>query len=630
MVKAEEILKKYWGFDNFRSPQLEIINSVLEGNDTLALLPTGGGKSLCFQIPALLTDGICLVISPLIALMKDQVDNLMKRDIKAMALTGGISSDEVITLLDNCLYGNYKFLYLSPERLQQDWVIEKIKNLPINLIAIDEAHCVSQWGHDFRPAYLKIQVLKTFFPNLPFLALTASATEHVKKDLIEQLQLKNPVVFQKSFARENIAYLVIQTEDKLFKIEQLLKKNPAPSIIYVRNRKACYEISSQLISLGIIATYYHGGLSRKEKTKHMENWMDEKSPVMVATNAFGMGIDKANVKTVIHYQLPENLENYYQEAGRAGRNGEQAQAVLLVGPSDVTTAQSQFLSNLPDKEFLKLGYIKLCTYFQIAYGEGMEQQFAFNLNHFCAQYQFPVLKTFMALQFLDQQGIIRFSQEFSEKMHLQFILESKEVIRYISLNSADEEIILAFLRTYSGIYDMPTAVNLSLIARKSQVEETKVEETLARLKEKGVVDYIAKHNDALLTFNEVREDERTINRVVKYLEAQNELKKQKLQEVIRYVKTTDQCKSRMILAYFGEKNTVNCGICSFCSAVKQKTTTTISIRDLILESLTEKPLSSRELFKSLPYSEQILILALKELLEDEKIKILPSNQYTIS
>lgn len=630
MVKAEEILKKYWGFDNFRSPQLEIINSVLEGNDTLALLPTGGGKSLCFQIPALLTDGICLVISPLIALMKDQVDNLMKRDIKAMALTGGISSDEVITLLDNCLYGNYKFLYLSPERLQQDWVIEKIKNLPINLIAIDEAHCVSQWGHDFRPAYLKIQVLKTFFPNLPFLALTASATEHVKKDLIEQLQLKNPVVFQKSFARENIAYLVIQTEDKLFKIEQLLKKNPAPSIIYVRNRKACYEISSQLISLGIMSTYYHGGLSRKEKTKHMENWMDEKLAVMVATNAFGMGIDKANVKTVIHYQLPENLENYYQEAGRAGRNGEQAQAVLLVGPSDVTTAQSQFLSNLPDKEFLKLGYIKLCTYFQIAYGEGMEQQFAFNLNHFCAQYQFPVLKTFMALQFLDQQGIIRFSQEFSEKMHLQFILESKEVIRYISLNSADEEIILAFLRTYSGIYDMPTAVNLSLIARKSQVDETKVEETLARLKEKGVVDYIAKHNDALLTFNEVREDERTINRVVKYLEAQNELKKQKLQEVIRYVKTTDQCKSRMILAYFGEKNTVNCGICSFCSAVKQKTTTTISIRDLILESLTEKPLSSRELFKSLPYSEQILILALKELLEDEKIKILPSNQYTIS
>ena len=629
MVKAEEILKKYWGFDNFRSPQLEIINSVLSGHDTLALLPTGGGKSLCFQIPALLNDGICLVISPLIALMKDQVDNLMKRDIKAMALTGGISTDEVITLLDNCLYGNYKFLYLSPERLQQDWVIEKIKNLPINLIAIDEAHCVSQWGHDFRPAYLKIQVLKTFFPKVPFLALTASATEQVKNDLIEQLQLNKPVVFQKSFARENIAYLVIQAEDKLFKIEQLLKKNPAPAIIYVRNRKACYEISSQLIRLGIGATFYHGGLSRKEKIKHMENWMDEKSPVMVATNAFGMGIDKANVKTVIHYQLPENLENYYQEAGRAGRNGAPAQAVLLVGPSDVTAVQAQFLSNLPDKEFLKLAYIKLCNYLQIAYGEGIEQQFAFNLNHFCAHYQFPVIKTFMALQFLDQQGIIRFSQEFSEKMHLQFILESKEVIRYISLNPMDEEIILAFLRTYSGIYDMPTAVNLSLIARKNQVEESKIEETLSRLKEKGIVDYIAKHNDALLTFNEVREDERTINRVVKYLEAQNELKKQKLQEVIRYVNNTDQCKSSIILNYFGEKNTANCGICSYCLQTKKTQEANQSIASLILELIAEKPHSSRELLKSLAYSEQLLIETLKELLEDEKIKILPSNQYTL-
>ena len=629
MVKAEEILKKYWGFDNFRSPQLEIINSVLSGHDTLALLPTGGGKSLCFQIPALLNDGICLVISPLIALMKDQVDNLMKRDIKAMALTGGISTDEVITLLDNCLYGNYKFLYLSPERLQHDWVIEKIKNLPINLIAIDEAHCVSQWGHDFRPAYLKIQVLKTFFPKVPFLALTASATEQVKNDLIEQLQLNKPVVFQKSFARENIAYLVIQAEDKLFKIEQLLKKNPAPAIIYVRNRKACYEISSQLIRLGIGATFYHGGLSRKEKIKHMENWMDEKSPVMVATNAFGMGIDKANVKTVIHYQLPENLENYYQEAGRAGRNGAPAQAVLLVGPSDVTAVQAQFLSNLPDKEFLKLAYIKLCNYLQIAYGEGIEQQFAFNLNHFCAHYQFPVIKTFMALQFLDQQGIIRFSQEFSEKMHLQFILESKEVIRYISLNPMDEEIILAFLRTYSGIYDMPTAVNLSLIARKSQTEESKIEETLSRLKEKGIVDYVAKHNDALLTFNEVREDERTINRVVKYLEAQNELKKQKLQEVIRYVNNTDQCKSSIILNYFGEKNTANCGICSYCLQPKKSQEANQSIASLILELLVEKPHSSRELLKSLAYSEQLLIETLKELLEDEKIKILPSNQYTL-
>jgi ATP-dependent DNA helicase RecQ len=630
MVKPEEILKKYWGFEKFRSPQLEIINAVLEGKDTLALLPTGGGKSLCFQIPALVNDGICLVISPLIALMKDQVDNLMKRDIKALALTGGISADEVITLLDNCLYGNYKFLYLSPERLQQDWVLEKIKNLPISLIAIDEAHCVSQWGHDFRPAYLKIKGLKSFFPKVPFLALTASATEQVKKDLIEQLELETPLVFKKSFARENIAYLVVQAEDKLFKIEQILKKNPAPAIIYVRNRKACYEISNQLISLGIKATYYHGGLSRREKTKHMEMWMEEKSLVMVATNAFGMGIDKANVKTVIHYQFPENLENYYQEAGRAGRNGEKANAILLVGPSDIKSIQSQFFSNLPDKDFLKQAYIKLCMYFQIAYGEGMEQQFAFNLNHFCAQYQFPVLKTYMALQFLDQQGIIRFSQEYSEKLHLQFILESKEVIRYISLNPADEEIILAFLRTYAGIYDMPTAVNLSLIARKSNVAETLVEATLNRLKTKGVVDFIAKNNDALITFNEVREDERTINRVVKYLETQNELKIKKLQEIIRYVSNTEQCKSRLILDYFGEKSTVNCGICSYCLKSNKVETATKSTRILILELLKVKPSNSRELLTTISCSEEVLLFTLKELLEDEKIKITPSNHYTLT
>lgn len=630
MVKPEEILKQYWGFEKFRFPQKEIIESVLSGQDTLGLMPTGGGKSICFQIPALVLDGICLVISPLVALMKDQVDNLKKRDIKAIALTGGISSEEVITLLDNCLHGNYKFLYLSPERLQQDWVIEKIKNLPINLIAIDEAHCVSQWGHDFRPAYLKIKNLKTFFPNVPFLALTASATTQVKNDLIVQLALEKPIVYQKSFARENIAYLIVQTEDKLFKIEQILKKNLAPTIIYVRNRKACYEISNQLIKLGIKATYYHGGLTRKEKTKHMEMWMEEKILVMVATNAFGMGIDKSNVKNVIHYQLPENLENYYQEAGRAGRNGEKANAILLVGPSDIKIAQSQFFANLPDKDFLKLVYLKLCTYFQIAYGEGIDQQFSFNLNQFCAHYQFPVLKSFMALQFLDQQGIIEFLQESSEKLSLQFIIESKEVIRYISLNPADEEIILAFLRTYAGIYEMPTSVNLSLIARKSKTTETAIEETLSRLKTKGIVDFISNHNDTLLIFNEVREDDRTINRVVKFLEIQNELKTRKLQEVIHYITNTEHCKSRIILDYFGEKNTENCGICSFCIQSKKEVNTIKSILPQVLEKLSNKPYSSRELVNLLNCTEEELIFALKELLEEEKIKILPSNQYTIT
>ncbi|MEZ4837896.1 ATP-dependent DNA helicase RecQ [Flavobacterium sp.] len=628
MVKAEEILKHYWGYDSFRTPQKEIINSVLAASDTFGLMPTGGGKSICFQVPAMMKEGICLVISPLIALMKDQIENLAKREIKAIALTGGISVDETITLLDNCLYGNYKFLYLSPERLEQDWVFEKIKNLPLNLIAIDEAHCVSQWGHDFRPSYLKIGNLKRFFPCVPFLALTASATAQVKQDILEQLKLEKPTIFQKSFARDNIAYIVTETEDKLHKIEQIVKKNKESSIIYVRNRKTCYALFNQLEQLGINSTFYHGGLSVKEKSKNMSLWMAEKAQVMVATNAFGMGIDKANVKSVIHIQLPENIENYYQETGRAGRNGEKAYAVLLVGPTDVATAKSQFIYSLPDKEFLKLVFVKLCNYFQIAYGEGMNAQFPFNLNDFCSHYTFPITKTYVALQFLDRQGIIRFTQEYSEKVTLQFSIESKEVIRYISLNPTEEQIIVSFLRTYPGIYDYPTAVNLSLIARKSNRPVEEVETVLMRLKEKNIVDFTAKTNDATVTFNEVREDDRTINRVSKYLEKQNDLKKEQIASVFDYVTNHDSCKSRFILNYFGEKNTSNCGICSYCIAKKEKSSNLPQLGQLILQYVSEKPLSSRELEIIIDCKEQELIFALQELLDEEKIILLPNNKYT--
>ncbi len=629
MQTALAILQKYWKHDQFRSLQNEIIDTVISGKDALAILPTGGGKSICFQVPALMQEGICLVISPLVALMKDQVANLQARDIKAIALTGGIRNDEMINLLDNCQFGNYKFLYLSPERLQSDWILDRIKNLPINLIAIDEAHCVSQWGHDFRPAYLKISDLKKHFQKVPFLALTATATTKVKEDIIKETGLENPTVFQKSFARENIAYMVIETEDKLYKMEQILKKNPQPSIVYVRNRRACIAISSQLKSLGFKATFYHGGLSPKEKETNMSMWMQEQVQVMVATNAFGMGIDKANVKTVIHIQLPDNIENYYQESGRAGRDGERGFAVLLTNPSDNIQAENQFLLNLPDKTFLNSVFVKLCNYFQIAYGEGINEQFNFNLNQFCLKYNFPTLKTYNAIQFLDRQGVISLSQEFSEKISLQFLIPSKEVIRYNSLHPHDEEIILTILRTYPGIYEMQTAVNFDLIAKKSNHKSSEVEAVFFKLKEKGIINYNAKNNDTSILFNEIREDDRTINRIAKYLERQNQLKKEQLHSVLNYINEKKRCKNQIILNYFGEQTDSACGICSYCIGNKKTILNSKSATKLLLQLLQTESLNSREIQERTQLDTETVIKVLQELLEQEKIILKANNNYTI-
>lgn len=625
MSEALQILQKYWKHDNFRAPQEEIIQSVLDGNDTFALLPTGGGKSVCFQIPALILNGICLVISPLIALMKDQVQNLQNKNIKAIALTGGISQDDIIEILDNCQFGNYKFLYLSPERLQQDWIVERLKQLPINLIAIDEAHCVSQWGHDFRPAYLKISTLKKHFPSTPFLALTATANKRVQEDICTHLALMNPRVFRKSFTRENLAYHVIKTEDKLFKIQQILTKNPQSSIIYVRNRKSCIETSQQLNQLGFTCTFYHGGLPIKEKEKNMQSWLDNKSQVIVATNAFGMGIDKPDVKTVIHIQLPENIENYYQEAGRAGRNGEKAFGIIVTNPSDITYTKSQFIDVLPDKKFVKDVYIKLNNYFQIGYGEGYSESFAFNLNQFCAHYHFPVIKTFNSLQFLDRQGILTFQSESSEKISLQFIIPSKEVIRYISLHPHEEPVITTILRTYSGIFDVETIINPHLVAKKANTSEKHVEEVIDKLAESQCIILHAKNNDSSITFNEAREDDLTINRVAKFLEHQNKLKEEQFQSVVNYVLNEDKCKNRMLLAYFDEISGEDCGICSFCSSKKK--IQPVEITESILELLKKSSFDSREIENLLQISSEETIFAIQLLLENNRIKINSSKRY---
>lgn len=629
MNETLQLLKKYWNHDDFRGLQAEIIANVLAQKDTFAQLPTGGGKSICYQIPALAQDGLTLVISPLVSLIKDQVENLQKKGIKAIGLTGGISSDEASDLLDNCQYGNYKLLYLSPERLQSDWILERLKNLPIHLIAVDEAHCISQWGNDFRPAYLKITNLKTHFPETPILALTASATPRVKQDILKILKIEDAAIFEKSFDRENIAYMVFEVEDKMYRLVQIVTKNPESSIVYVRNRKSCIEISRQLTQSGIRATYYHGGLSTNEKNKNMELWTTEKVQVIVATNAFGMGIDKGNVKTVIHIQLPDSMESYYQEAGRSGRNGQKAFAVLLHSPSDFMQAEGQFLSVLPDKDFLTKVYKKLNSYFKIGYGEGIDECFTFNLNEFCAQYQFPVLKTFNAIQFLDRQGILTHSQEFSEKITVQFLIPSKEVLRYMSLHPHQEETIVTILRTYPGIYEVPATLNLILIAKKAQTTVEKVTGILEQLHQKDIISYRATGTDSTIIFNEVREDERTINRVSKFLAIQNDLKTKQLEAVLHYVTTKDVCKSKLLLAFFGEEKQENCGICSYCITLKKTPLQSSTVYQQIISVLESQSLDSRSLEKILKQPSHQVIFALQELLEHKKIEILPNNQYRL-
>ena len=627
-MTALQLLQKHWKHDHFRVPQEEIIESVVAGNDTFALLPTGAGKSICFQIPALLTDGICLVISPLIALMKDQVENLKSRDIKAIALIGGISEDETSQLLDNCQFGNFKFLYLSPERLQNDWVLDRIKELPINLIAIDEAHCVSQWGHDFRPAYLKIGMLKSFFTKIPFIALTASATKRVQNDVVEQLKLTNCSFFSKSFERENLAYMVYKTDDKMHLLAQILQKNKQSSIVYVRSRNGCLDIVNQLESLGFTATFYHGGLSTKDKNKQMQFWMEEKMQVMVATNAFGMGIDKANVKTVVHLQIPENIESYYQEAGRAGRNQEKAFAILITNESDIEYSKNQFLGNLVDKPFLNLIFKKLCNYFQVAYGEGVDFQFQFNFNQFCLKYNFPIQKTFNALQYLDRQGILSFSQGYSEKVMVQFVISSKELIRYCSLHKKNESLVLSLLRTYPGIYDSQTVINLSLLSKKIEQPENEILEKLRLLEQQEIINLKSKNNDSIITFNEIRDDERTINRISKNLIAQNELKQNQLQAVYAYIGNEKKCKSNQILGYFGEQKSENCGICSFCISIKNKTKKDTLLESKILQLLQTEALNSRGLQMLTKATKSELIITLQNLLENNQIKINSNNTYS--
>ncbi|MHC5353495.1 RecQ family ATP-dependent DNA helicase [Myroides sp. LJL115] len=570
LTNALDVLKKYWKHQSFRPLQEQIIASVLDKKDTFALLPTGGGKSICFQIPALMQPGICLVVSPLIALIQDQIQNLNQKQIKATAIIGGMPMHEIDAVFDNCQYGNYKFIYISPERLEQDWILERLKKLSIQTIAIDEAHCISQWGHDFRPAYLKLTNLKTHFENTPIIALTGSANKRVIEDICQILQLDNPNIFEQSFYRENLIYGVYKVKDKVEIIQKILQKNYAPTIIYVRNRKETQNYAQALNSLGFKTSFYHGGLGATQKKKVLKQWLDQTTPIIVATNAFGMGIDKENVKNVIHVQFPENLENYYQEAGRAGRDGNRAFCSILVEQEEIQTSQDFFNSTLFDKEFLKLIYKKLNNFLNIAYGEGYNQRYSFNFNTFCKRNKFNTLQAFNALQFLDRQGIIKFTQNFIQNPRLQLTGSTAELFDLVQQDPIEEQILLQILSTYPGVYDQEQEIAIEALAQENQITPEQINQFLQAWHQEELVNYTPVNNDLSILFNEIYEQERTLYRTFVYLEKYNALKTAQFQWVLKYIQDDTKCKNNLLLEYFDQPTMEDCQICSSCIKNKNK------------------------------------------------------------
>ena len=625
----KDILIKYWGHQQFKSSQESIITSILEEKDVLALLPTGGGKSVCFQVPAMVKEGICIVISPLIALIQNQVDSLKEKGIKAIALTGGIPTSEVSNLLDNCVYGNYKFLYLSPERLQQEIVQQRIQQMNVNLIAIDEAHCISQWGHDFRPAYLACGKLRSFLPETPVIALTATATQQVSKDIIDCLKFLNPLIVKDSFARKNIALQVYWEEDKRYRLKLLCSKIKKSIIVYARTRRLTQEVAQYLNANGLSASYFHGGISKSEKQQKLQLWLNNKVQIMVATSAFGMGIDKADVELVVHYQIPDCIENYFQEAGRAGRDGQPAKATLLTNAADIDKLKKQFLSVLPDTAYLKMVYNKLNNYFQIPFGAGHEEKFQYNFDAFCSTYSLNSMLTYNALRILDQNSVIALSENFSRKSSVQFLTTKDQLFIYFEKNQNLVPIARTILRTYGGIFDFETKINLALVAKKAVSSETKVIKVLEQLQKDEIIKYEAQHNDLDITFLVPREDDVTINVFAKKVKERHQLKEDNIEDMLAYVKNKTRCRNKIILEYFGEQVHEDCGICDICQQENNSIEPLETIEASLLAILKKGKKTSRELIAILSYKEPEVIKAIQQLLEDEIVGINDRNEYEL-
>lgn len=563
-MDIHQILIKYWGHTEFRPLQEDIITNVLEGNDTLALLPTGGGKSICFQVPALAKEGICVVISPLIALMKDQVENLLKRNIKAAAIFSGMTNREIDITLDNCVYGNYKFLYVSPERIETELFKARLEKMNVNLFAIDESHCISQWGYDFRPSYLNIAKLREYKPGVPFLALTATATNQVVTDIQEKLKFKKENVLQKSFERKNIAYVVIYEEDKYKRLLRILTKIKGTSVVYVGTRKRTKEIAQFLVQQGISADYYHAGLSNHERSDKQNNWITNKTRVIVSTNAFGMGIDKPDVRTVVHLDLPNSLEAYFQEAGRAGRDEEKAYAVLLVEQSDRLELEKQIINSFPEIETIKTTYQALANFFQIPIGSALNESYFFDINTFSKQYNFQSFTVYNCLKFLEKEGYLILSEANYNPSRVKIEINKNDLYDFQLKNPTIDIFIKTLLRSHSGLFEEFVKIDEFDLAKKLKTTREKIIKVLDYLLHLNIISYTKQTNLPQITFLTPRVETKSLYISKQHYSERKEVSITKMESVIYYAYSKHKCRSQILLGYFGETNSYRCGVCDVC------------------------------------------------------------------
>lgn len=621
METPVSVLKKYWGHESFRPLQEEIISAVTGGRDTLALLPTGGGKSVCFQIPALLREGLCLVISPLIALMKDQVEQLQSRGILAVAIHSGMRRDQIDLLLNNAMYGGTKFLYVSPERLQTELFLARFRQMKVGLIAVDEAHCISQWGYDFRPPYLKIAALREIFPEVPVVALTASATAQVQADIVDKLLFgDNHARYQSSFARENLSFVVRKTENKDRKLLEILRKVRGSAILYVRSRKATQEFALWLNKKNISASFYHAGLSFEERVRRQDEWIENRSRVMVATNAFGMGIDKSDVRLVIHLDLPENVESYYQEAGRAGRDGRRAYAAILYQDADVSNLRIKVEQGQPSFEYLQVLYQSLANYYQLATGSGEGESFDFEISAFCNRFNLHPVEVFSGLKKLEEEGLVAFNESFYSPSTLQIMVDHGKLYELQVANARLDKMIKMLLRLYGGeMFSGFVRIDESVLAKALKVTPQEVIEQLNHLNELRVVYYSPRRDKPQVTYVLARQDSDTLPVDRQRLEARRKLVLEKMTSMISFVETNFRCRMQFIQDYFDEQTDETCGICDVCIEKRKMDNLRDfeKLRDEVLAAMKGKVLSVEQLEEHIsPKDRELFVDVVRELVDE--------------